>query len=73
MPGKPTHRALLGLDSKHFLFRLAWDTCCSAFASRQVLYERFFQGDALRNAHIMYDLYDKKTMTDWVQAFLEEE
>jgi len=26
------------------LFRLAWDTCCSAFASRQVLYERFFQG-----------------------------
>ena len=27
------------------LFRLAWDTCCSAFASRQVLYERFFQGD----------------------------
>ena len=26
------------------LFRLAWDTCCSAFASRQVLYERFFPG-----------------------------
>ena len=24
------------------LFRLAWDTCLSAFASRQVLYERFF-------------------------------
>ena len=23
------------------LFRLAWDTCCSAFGSRQILYERF--------------------------------
>ena len=28
------------------LFRLAWDTCCSAFASRQVFYERFMQGAA---------------------------
>jgi hypothetical protein len=34
------------------LFRLAWDTCCSAFASRQVLYERFFQGDRSRKAWI---------------------
>ena len=55
------------------LFRLAWDTCCSAFASRQVLYERYFQGDAVRNSHILYDLYDKEPMTDWVQVFLEEE
>jgi 4-hydroxyphenylacetate 3-monooxygenase len=55
------------------LFRLAWDTCCSAFASRQVLYERFFQGDALRNAVILYNLYDKGPMTQWVQEFLEEE
>ena len=55
------------------LFRLAWDTCCSAFASRQVLYERFFQGDAVRNAHILYDLYDKEPMTDWVQEFLDQQ
>ena len=55
------------------LFRLAWDTCCSAFASRQVLYERYFQGDAVRNSHILHDLYDKEPMTDWVQEFLEEE
>ena len=55
------------------LFRLAWDTCCSAFASRQVLYERYFQGDAVRNSHILHDLYDKEPMTDWVQVFLEEE
>src|SRR5574341_1438015 len=35
------------------LFRLAWDTCCSAFASRQVLYERFFQGDRFRNVVLL--------------------
>jgi len=32
------------------LFRLAWDTCLSAFGSRQVLYERFFFGDPVRMA-----------------------
>ena len=32
------------------LFRLAWDTCMSAFGSRQVLYERFFFGDPVRMA-----------------------
>ena len=55
------------------LFRLAWDTCCSAFASRQVLYERFFQGDSLRNAHILNDLTDKGPMTEMVREFLERD
>lgn len=32
------------------LFRLAWDAAISAFASRQVLYERFFFGDPVRMA-----------------------
>ncbi len=32
------------------LFRLAWDASLSAFASRQVLYERFFYGDPVRMA-----------------------
>ena len=54
------------------LFRLAWDTCCSAFASRQVLYERFFQGDRVRNAFLLNTLYDKQPATDRVRAFLEE-
>jgi 4-hydroxyphenylacetate 3-monooxygenase len=54
------------------LFRLAWDTCCSAFASRQVLYERYFGGNALQNSIILYNLYDKEPMTDWVQQFLEQ-
>ena len=32
------------------MFRLAWDAALSAFASRQVLYERFFFGDPVRMA-----------------------
>jgi 4-hydroxyphenylacetate 3-monooxygenase len=55
------------------LFRLAWDTCCSAFASRQVLYERYFGGNALQNAVILYKFYDKEPMTNWVRQFLEQE
>jgi 4-hydroxyphenylacetate 3-monooxygenase len=54
------------------LFRLAWDTCCSAFASRQVLYERYFGGDVLHTALILYNFYDRKPMTAWVRQFLEQ-
>ena len=54
------------------LFHLAWDTCCSAFASRQVLYERFFQGDRTRNVVLLNELYDKTSMTNWVRDFLDE-
>ena len=55
------------------LFRLAWDTCCSAFAGRQVLYERFFQADAVRNAIILYNMFDPEPMTDYVREFLNQE
>ncbi len=55
------------------LFRLAWDTCCSSFSARQVLYERFFGGDAIRNALTLDSLYDKEPMTAWVREFLEQE
>ena len=54
------------------LFRLAWDVCCSAFGSRQVLYERYFGGNALQNSILLYNLYDKQPMTDWVRQFLEQ-
>src|SRR5215470_10149711 len=54
------------------LFRLAWDTCCSAFASRQVLYERFFQGDRVRNVILLNEIYDTAPMTAWVREFLEQ-
>ena len=52
------------------LFRLAWDTCCSAFAQRQILYERFFQGDAYRNVVLLNSLYDKEPATEFVREFL---
>src|SRR5262245_23317834 len=55
------------------LLRLAWDTCFSAFASRQVLYERYFGGNILQNAIILYNFYDKEPMTTWVRQFLEQE
>jgi 4-hydroxyphenylacetate 3-monooxygenase len=54
------------------LFRLAWDTCCSAFASRQVLYERFFQGDRVRNVVLLNEMYDTAPMTAWVREFLQQ-
>jgi 4-hydroxyphenylacetate 3-monooxygenase len=55
------------------LFRLAWDTCCSAFGTRQVLYERFFQADAVRNAMILHDMCDAEPMVKWVREFLEQD
>ena len=55
------------------LFRLAWDVCCSSFGSRQVLYERYFGGDAQSNATLMFSLFDRQPMSEWVREFLAEE
>ena len=52
------------------LFHLAWDLACSAFGSRQVLYERYFQGDWMRNASILWDRYDPEELVKKVQGFL---
>ena len=52
------------------LFHLAWDLACSAFGSRQVLYERYFQGDWMRNASILWDRYDPEELINKVQDFL---
>jgi 4-hydroxyphenylacetate 3-monooxygenase len=40
------------------LFRLAWDVAISAFAGRQVLYERFFFGDPVRMAGSLVKAHD---------------
>jgi 4-hydroxyphenylacetate 3-monooxygenase len=40
------------------LFRLAWDAAVSAFAGRQVLYERFFFGDPVRMASSLVSAHD---------------
>jgi 4-hydroxyphenylacetate 3-monooxygenase len=55
------------------LFHLAWDVACSAFGGRQVLYERFFGGDPVRNAMILYNLYDHKPLMDRVLGFLQRD
>ena len=55
------------------LFHLAWDVACSAFGGRQVLYERFFGGDPVRNMMLLSQSYDKTNAKDRVQRFLERE
>jgi 4-hydroxyphenylacetate 3-monooxygenase len=52
------------------LFHLAWDLACSAFGARQVLYERYFQGDWMRNAAILYNSYDTGPLIEQVREFM---
>ncbi len=53
------------------LFHLAWDVSCSAFSGRQVLYERMFGGNPVRNALALFNTYDKEPFRTKVRAFLE--
>ena len=55
------------------LFRLGWDVACSAFGGRQTLYERYFGGDAARNAALLYQIYDRSPSRNMVQEFLSLE
>jgi 4-hydroxyphenylacetate 3-monooxygenase len=52
------------------LFRLAWDLCCSGFAGRQVLYERFFAGDPFLLMASRYSSYDCSAAVARVRALL---
>ena len=52
------------------LYRLAWDVAGSAFAGRQVLYERFFFGDPVRMAMLAVDNTDLKPLTQRIKDFL---
>ncbi len=52
------------------LFRLVWDTCASAFASRQALYEYYFFGDPVRTAIAYAASYDKSPYVARVREFL---
>jgi 4-hydroxyphenylacetate 3-monooxygenase len=56
------------------LFRLAWDASISAFASRQVLYERFFFGDPVRMAGALVTGHSEqiKQCADKVRSFVAE-
>lgn len=55
------------------LFHLAWDVSCSSFSGRQVLYERMFGGNPLRDAMTLFNTYDKERFRKQVQNFLESD
>jgi 4-hydroxyphenylacetate 3-monooxygenase len=55
------------------LFRLAWDLTCSAFAGRQVLYERFFAGDPLNRAQFLYSIYPREPLMERIREFLADD
>ena len=46
---------------------------CSAFGGRQTLYERYFGGDAARNAALLYQIYDRTAARNMVDEFLSLE
>ena len=56
------------------LFRMAWDASLSAFASRQVLYERFFFGDPVRMASALVAGHGAQIQqyAEKVRAFVKE-
>ncbi|WP_113705155.1 4-hydroxyphenylacetate 3-monooxygenase, oxygenase component [Nonomuraea lactucae] len=63
--------ATLSGEERVKLFRLVWDTCVSAFSSRQALYEYYFFGDPVRMAGAYVNSYDREPYRAKVQAFLD--
>jgi 4-hydroxyphenylacetate 3-monooxygenase len=63
--------ATLGGADRVKLFRLVWDTCISAFAGRQALYEYYFFGDPVRTASAYVSSYDREPYMAAVRAFLD--
>lgn len=52
------------------LYRLAWDTAVSSFGSRQVLYERYFFGDPVQMAGVVFKSKDRSASIELVRDFL---
>ena len=86
LPGQADFESEIAPDLEHYLatdtataldrtklFHLAWDISCSAFGARSLHYERFFAGDLVRNAQIMYATYDRSPMMESVRKFLDRE
>ena len=65
--------ATLGGADRVRLFRLVWDTCISAFAGRQALYEYYFFGDPVRMAGSYVASYDREPYLAAVRAFLDRD
>ena len=86
LPAEDDFRAAIGPDVEKYLatdsasawerarvFHLAWDVACSAFGGRQVLYERFFGGDPVRNAMMTYHSYNRDAAVKRVLDFLDRD
>lgn len=54
------------------LFRLAADACMSAFAARQQLYERYYQGDPVRTKARFYAAYPKEELLGRITQTMED-
>jgi 4-hydroxyphenylacetate 3-monooxygenase len=65
--------ATLGGKERVRLFRLVWDTCISAFAGRQALYEYYFFGDPVRTAAAYVASYEREPYMAAVRAFLDRD
>jgi 4-hydroxyphenylacetate 3-monooxygenase len=52
------------------LFHLAWDAALSAFAARQAQYERFFFGDPVRLAGMIFQTHHRQVYIERVREFL---
>jgi 4-hydroxyphenylacetate 3-monooxygenase len=65
--------AAIGGADRVRLFRLAWDTCLSAFAGRQTLYEYFFFGDPVRMAGALVASYDREPYKERVRELLHRD
>ena len=84
IPTEKDFSSLVGDDLRHYLqssigdgeekvrlFRLAWDISMSAFGTRQELYERYFFGDPVRSASLLFQQYDRKELVERVKNFLK--
>jgi 4-hydroxyphenylacetate 3-monooxygenase len=54
------------------LFRLAFDVAVSSFAGRQQLYERYYSGDPVRLAGMLYSLYDRDSYMQRIWQLLDD-
>jgi len=69
-----TYFQAANLDSRSRikLFRLAFDAAVSSFAGRQQLYERYYSGDPVRLAGMLYQLYDRDSHMARIWALLDD-
>ena len=64
--------ANLGSRERIKLFRLAFDAAVSSFSGRQQLYERYYSGDPVRLAGMLYQLYDRDSHMQRIWALLDD-